>query len=67
MIIPFAYSLVRKLVISIGSRLNWVKKMKKIYFAKCFSLIANIFIFNANLWAYQQANTYYLNIELSKK
>ena len=70
MIILFAYSLVRKLAISVASRPNRVRKLKKICSAEClllYSLTANIFIFNADVRAHQQANTYHLNMGLSKK
>ena len=74
MIIFFAYSLVRKLVVSIASWPNLVRKLK-IFLSAYYPLTTRrsftfnspiIFIFNA-LHTYQQASTYHLNIGLSKK
>ena len=69
MIILFAYSLVRKLAVSVASRPNRVRKLKKFaaLSARRSSFTANIFSFNADACAHQQASTYHLTMGLSKK
>ena len=69
MIILFVYSLVRKLAVSVASRPDWVRKLKKfaVLSAQHLLFTTNIFSFNIDICTHQQASTYHLIIRLNKK